>query len=438
MVLGLGRKKLPENLSYEESKELAQNGSDRTRADLAARADIRPEVLYFMAEDPSSEVRRRIAANAKTPRQADLLLARDGDEAVRAELASKVAQITAPDGEGAQQKAQRFVEETLELLARDQATRVRQILSEALKSVAHAPPQVIQRLARDAEDVVACPVLEFSPLLSDEDLLEIIASSGVSSRLCAISRRSNLGEVISDAIVQRNDRNAVTELLGNTSAQIREETLDSLIDGSMKETAWQPPLVERPALPSGAVKKLASFVADSLLKKLQSRSDLDQQTAEAVAEVVRRRIEEGSAGREATTDAKSDAKADGKADSKVEAGSDMAAEVAKLKKAGKLNSEMVGEAILGGQRDFARHAVAVMASVPVEMVDRVLNRRSAKGITALAWKAGCSMRVALQLQTNMGGIPPAKALHARDGSDFPLTPEEMEWQLDFFASLGQE
>ena len=418
MVLGLGRKKLPQDLSYEESKELAENGSAKTRADLAARPDLRPEVLYFLAEDPSSEVRRRIAANARTPRQADLILARDGDEAVRAELAAKVAQLTASDGRGVQEKAQRFVEDTLELLARDQATRVRQILADALKSVAHAPPQVIQRLARDAEDVVACPILEFSPLLSDEDLLEIIASSGVSSRLCAISRRSNLGEVISDAIVQRDDRKAVAELLANSSAQIREETLDSLIDGSMQETSWQPPLVERPALPLGAVKKLASFVADSLLQKLQSRSDLDQQTAEAVAEVVRRRIEEGAAEEGPKADA--------------------AAEVAKLKKKGKLTSEAVSEAVLAGQRDFVRHALAQMAGFEVDMVDRVLSRRSAKGITALAWKAGCTMRVAMQLQTNMGGIPPAKALHARDGSDFPLSPEEMEWQLDFFASLGQE
>src|SRR3546814_5986557 len=95
---------------------------------------------------------------------------------------------------------------------------------------------LIQRLARDAEDVVACPVLEFSPLLSEEDLLEIIASAGLSSRLCAISRRRNLGEAISDAIVQRNDREAVSELLANGSAQIREETLDSLIAASVKET----------------------------------------------------------------------------------------------------------------------------------------------------------------------------------------------------------
>ncbi|MEQ8355764.1 MAG: DUF2336 domain-containing protein [Kiloniellaceae bacterium] len=416
-MFGLGHRKLPEKLSYEESKQLAENGSAKTRADLAQRVDLRPEVLYFLAEDPSSEVRRRIAANARTPGQADLILARDDDEAVRTELASKVARLTEPDGHGAQAKAQRIVEETLEVLARDQATRVRQILAEALKSVADAPPQVIQRLARDAEDVVACPILEFSPLLSEQDLLEIIASSGVSSRLCAISRRSNLGEAISDAIVQRKDRKAVAELLANTSAQIREETLDSLIDASVQETAWQPPLVERPVLPAAAVKKLAGFVAESLLKKLQNRSDLDEKTAAAVAEVVRQRIEEGTAETVATLDP--------------------AEEVARLKRAGRLDGEAVSDAVLAGRRDFARHALALMAEVKVDFVDRVLQGHSAKGITALAWKAGCSMRVALQLQTNMGGIPPKKALNPRNGSDFPLTPDEMEWQLDFFASLGE-
>ncbi|MPZ10835.1 MAG: DUF2336 domain-containing protein [Kiloniellaceae bacterium] len=423
-VLGIGRRKLPEKLSYEESRELAQSGSDSTRANLAARADLRPEVLYFLAEDPSTEVRRRIAANAQTPGHADLVLARDADEAVRAELASKIAKLTAEESRGAQEQAQRFVEETLELLARDQATRVRQILAEALKSVAGAPPQVIQQLARDAEDVVACPVLEFSPLLSDEDLLEIIASSGLSSRLCAISRRNALGETISDAIVQRDDRQAVSELLANKSAQIREETLDNLIDASAREPAWQQPLVERPMLPARAVKKLAGLVAESLLQKLQNRSDLDKQTAKAVADEVRKRIEEGAA------DAPAAAKAAAPIVSPAE-------EVARLKKAGKLNSEAVGDAVLAGQRDFVRHALATMTGVTPAYVDRVLQGHSAKGVTALAWKAGCSMRVALQLQTNMGGIPPNKALHARDGSDFPLSPEEMEWQLDFFASLGQ-
>ena len=82
-----------------------------------------------------------------------------------------------------------------------------------------------------------------------------------------------------------------------------------------------------------------------------------------------------------------------------------------------------------------RHGLALRAKVDVDYIDRILNGHSAKGITALAWKADCGMRLALQLQTNMAGIAPNKALRAKNGSDYPLSTEEMEWQLDFFASL---
>ncbi len=414
MVFGLKLGKGKGALSYQESKQLAEGGSDRERVKLAERDDLRPELLYYMAQDPSAEVRRRIAGNEKTPRQADLVLARDQDEKVRRELASKVAELTAQKEKDTQEKAQRFVVETLEVLAKDQATRVRQILAETLKAVADAPPQVIQQLARDAEDVVACPVLEFSPLLSDEDLLDIIAGCEPGARLSAISRRSDVGEQVSDAIVKRDDRQAITELLANSSAQIREETLDALIDGSATETAWQPPLVDRPYLPAKAVRKLAALVAESLLEKLKKRQDLDSDTAEAVAREVHRRVAETADEASATSPAE---------------------EAAQLHKAGKLTGEILGDAILAGQRDFVRHGLALRASVGVDTVDRGLNGHSAKGLTALAWKGGCSMRLALQLQTNMAGIPPNKALRAKDGMDFPLSVEEMEWQLDFFASL---
>ena len=326
MVFGLKLGKQPAALSYQESKELAEGGSDKARAKLASREDLRPELLYYLAQDPSSEVRRRIAANEKTPRQADLVLARDQDEKVRTELATKVAELTRQNDQGTQEKAQRFVVETLEVLARDQATRVRQILAETLKSVADAPPQVIQQLARDAEDVVACPILEFSTLLSDQDLLEIIAGCEAGARLSAISRRRQVGEQVSDAIVRRNDRQAITELLANSSAQIREETLDSLIDASATETAWQPPLVERPYLPAKAVLKLASLVAESLLDKLKNRKDLDKQTAEAVAREVHRRVAESAA---------------------AEAAISPAEEAAQLDKQGKLTEEVIGDAVLG-------------------------------------------------------------------------------------------
>ena len=148
-------------LSYEESKRLARDGDPEVRLRLAGREDVRPEVLYFMAEDDSAEVRGHIAANLSTPRQADLILARDRDEAVREQLARKIEVLLPELDADEQAQAYKYLVEVIEILAQDQVIRVRQIVAETLKEVASAPSHVIQRLARDAAEVVACPVLEF-------------------------------------------------------------------------------------------------------------------------------------------------------------------------------------------------------------------------------------------------------------------------------------
>ncbi len=397
-------------LSYDETKRLIQDADPGVRAEVAGRSDLRPEALYYLAEDPSPEVRRRIAANARAPVQAARLLAEDRDEAVRRGLAAKVARLTRHLSEPDRRAVHQVVIETLELLARDQATKVRQILSETLRDVADAPYAVIQRLARDTEAVVACPVLEFSPLLTDQDLLEIIAEGRASAPLCAISRRDGLASAVSDALVEVDDRGAVASLLANGSAQIREETLDGLVERSREVTAWQAPLARRPRLPGGAVVKLAGFVADHLLDVLQARLDLDAATASRVAETVHRRLAESPAAGEAGP-----------------------ARAAALMAEGRLDEDCLRAALAQGDRALVRESLALLGGADRAAVDGILRARSAKGVTALAWKAGLSMRFATQLQLQLGGIPPNELLHARGGVDYPLSSEEMTWQLEFFG-----
>ena len=407
-------------LSYEESKRLARDQDPTVRARLAARQDVRPEVLYFLAEDASAEVRGHIAANHATPHQADLILARDVDEVVRRHLAGKIAELMPELDSAGQAQAREYLVEVIEILAQDQATRVRQVMADALKDLAGAPPEVIQHLARDIEDVVACPVLEFSPLLSDADLIEIIERGCATGKLRAISRRDGVGERVADAIVAADDAQAITELLDNGGAQIREETLDNLVNAAVEVTAWHPPLVKRPKLSLGAVRKLASFVADSLLEVLQARADIDRKTARAVAKEVKRRL-------------KDESRRGGAA--KAEAEENPRARAERLFAGGELGDEAMGRALNGGDRELVRHGLALRADIPVAMVDHILSSRSAKGVTALAWKAECPMRFATQLQLRMGGIPPAQAINPRGGSDYPLGEEEMTWQLEFFEGL---
>jgi uncharacterized protein (DUF2336 family) len=412
-------------LSYDESKRLARDGDRAVRERLAGREDVRPEVLYFMAEDDSAEVRGRIAANLSTPRQADLILARDRDQSVREKLARKI-EVLLPELDADQQaQAYKYLVEVIEILAQDQVTRVRQIVAETLQEVASAPSHVIQRLARDAAEVVACPVLEFSPLLSDQDLLEIIESGGDSGRLSAISRRQGVGEQVTDAIVATQDEGAISALLDNGSAQIREEALDGLVAAAVEVSAWQEPLVRRPRLPASAVRKLAGFVAASLLDLLKTRHDLDRETARLVAREVERRIED-AAEETATKGIETDA-ADGETAEK---------RATRMFEAGALDDQVLIRALNGGDRDLVRHGLALRADLPLSLIDHVLAAHSAKGVTALAWKAGCAMRFASQLQLRLGGIAPNQVLNPRGGTDYPLSDEAMDWQLDFFQSLA--
>ena len=108
----------------------------------------------------------------------------------------------------------------------------------------------------------------------------------------------------------------------------------------------------------------------------------------------------------------------------------------RLFEAGQLDDAAVLEALSRGNRGLVRAALGLMSGLDGEAVDRVLDSGSAKGITALAWKAGLAMRTASQIQLRMGGLGPGQVLNARGGTDYPLTPDEMTWQLEFFASLS--
>ena len=48
---------------YEDAKRLARSDDVNARRKLALRADMRPEILYFLAEDKDAQVRRAIAGN---------------------------------------------------------------------------------------------------------------------------------------------------------------------------------------------------------------------------------------------------------------------------------------------------------------------------------------------------------------------------------------
>ncbi|MHA1108001.1 MAG: DUF2336 domain-containing protein [Alphaproteobacteria bacterium] len=409
-------------IDYQKAKKLAGGDSMRQRRKLAKRTDVQPEILYFLAEDSDAEIRRAIAVNGTTPPQADLILARDSDDDVRCGLAHKIAQLAPQLDSDEQDKMYQMVSEVLEILARDELPKVRRILAEELKDADKVPAAVVETLARDEDAAVAAPILEFSPLLSDELLLKIIAGDPVKGAVGAISRRNGVGAQVADAIVGSDDETAVASLLANSSAQIREETLDSLVERAENVSAWHKPLVRRPSLSQRAMKRLSEFVADSLLEDLAAREDIDKDTARVVGEAVRLRIRKAPAADESDT-----------AGRKISADVTPQQRARDLHDAGKLDEETVLEGLGKGDRAFVSAALSLRAGVAPEIVQKIASMESAKGIIAMSWKAGLSMRTAVQLQLRLIRIAPTKIMNPKNGVDYPLTAEEMNWQLEFFA-----
>lgn len=362
-------------LSYEEEKELARHDDIKVRRKLAARKDVRPEILYFLAEDSVPEVRQEIAANNKTPRHADLLLARDQDDDVRCHLSAKIAllipDITPDDSD----RLSRLTFETLEILVQDQLPRVRAILAETLKDVANVPPHVIQRLARDTQIEVAGPVLRYSPLLTDADLLEIIGGDPAQGALMAIAKRAGIHEGVSDALVEKNEKEVVTALLGNESAQIREETLDQIIEQAPGVKVWHEPLAMRPQLSLRAAANIAGFVADSILEKMQGRSDIDPEIFHVVKEEVHRRI--GDRGDEAD---------EKKAEKPKKGDRENLDRAQKMHEEGALDEAALTASLQEGNQEFVSASLSVLSKVPLAMVRRIIGSKNGKAVTALTKK----------------------------------------------------
>ncbi len=133
MISDIGGREAPRGkMSYAEARASLERHAHDARLFLAARTDVEPEILFYLANDETTEVRRLVAANSSTPQQANKLLAADGDEEVRLALAAKIGrQVSDP---GLTPRAHALASEVVERLAHDKAQRVRDALAQALNA----------------------------------------------------------------------------------------------------------------------------------------------------------------------------------------------------------------------------------------------------------------------------------------------------------------
>ena len=82
--------------------------------------------------------------------------------------------------------------------------------------------------------------------------------------------------------------------------------------------------------------------------------------------------------------------------------------------------------------------LAVKADVPVAVIERACALRSAKGIVSLVWKAGLTVQTAVVLQVALADLAPDLVLRPNAKGAFPLSEDEMRWQLAFLGIPDRE
>jgi uncharacterized protein (DUF2336 family) len=405
------------------------DADEANRIRQGASGTTSPEVLRNLATDPSVTVRASLALNPALPDQVIAILEADTDARVRAILSRKLGLLTATLPEQTRQRVQKDAVASLTAMVADAALKVRTSIAEAVRDMPDGPRDIILRLAHDPAVTVCEPVILFSPMLTQEDLVTLIASGPPPSTILAVANRSRIGPAVSDAIIGVADPVAIRALLCNQTAQIRETTLDALAAQSEEHTDWQEPLVRRPHLSPRAQRMLAEIVTGHLLETLAARSDLDPK----LGEVLRSTLTRAGQRSLGTTSGRSGETIDAELDPRK-----ALAQAETLKQSGRLDDYAIVDALRNNALISARAMLAVKAAVVLPVVERACDLRSAKAIVSLAWKAGLSAQTAVVLQTMLANLAATQILRPGNDNGFALSEEEMRWQLTFLGAAEIE
>jgi uncharacterized protein (DUF2336 family) len=393
-------------------------GDEAGRVRIAANPNAPARLLRSLATDASVKVRAALAMNPSTPVDTHETLAQDSDERIRALLGHRLAALLPSLAGQERETVEEHALAALRVLVTDEATRVRCAIADVLRNMAEAPRELILQLARDTSMDVAEQVIRLSPLLGTEDLLALVATCPSPETATAVARRPHLATTVADAIAASSNRTAITALLSNPTASIREMTLDALIARASGEVDWHEPLVRRPALSERCARALSLIVSTQLVGVLAERADIPTDlTAELKARLAAQL--EPTNGRVVRAPSMEEAMA----------------EAQEMARHHGIAEETVTESARRGEVRMCTAMIAVAADLPVFVVERACILRSAKGMVSLVWKAGFSMQLAQLLQVILVRLPPEAVMRPTDANGFPLSADEMRWQIQFLTRM---
>lgn len=293
-----------------------------------------------------------------------------GDDEARALAARKVCARYAAPGLSDEERA--LGAEIVRVLARDAAELVRRALSVTLQRSPHLPADVARQLAADV-DSIAIPVIAGSPVLSDDDLIDIVRS-GAARRQVAVAAREQVSEAVTGVIAEHGVTEAVGVLAGNNGAAFNAGAFASVFRRFAQTPHVLERFIDRDSLPLEITEKLVARISDQALQRLVSRHALPPQLAVELAEGARER---------ATVDLVDQA---GLAP-------DPRRFVQQLQLNGRLTPSLMLRALFRGHVTFFEHCVAELAGIEHAKAWVLIHDAGPLGLEAVFRKAGLPERI---------------------------------------------
>jgi len=291
--------------------------------------------------------------------------------AARAETATKIADEMRAGSLSDSERA--MAEAIFRVMVKDVEVLVRETVSKSILNLPDISSDIARSLAMDEIDSVALPVLEFSKVLTDEDLVAIIKSCNP-DRHVAIAKRKTVSESVSEALVDQGNEDAVAALVSNDGAGISEDTLGKVVDKFGESQRIQYNLVHRETLPLVVAERLVDKVSANIKEYLVAHHELSPELASDVLLDSRER---------ATVRLLSDGK---KRHDVMELVRQMAVN-------GRLSASLILRALCTGDLTFFEAAMAHKAGIPLSNARVLIHDDGDLGLKSLYLKAGMPGRL---------------------------------------------
>lgn len=220
-----------------------------------------------------------------------LSLAHDNSENGRLQLVTELVDLFSRPDIAMEAREQYLVNEIVDALVANAQTNVRQQLAERVAPSTTAPRKLILTLAHD-DITVARPVLRQSPILTDSDLISLVATEGL-DHARTIAVRESVSEALADALVVTGDIDVMLNLAENLGAKLSPKAMSAMVQAARFAEKLCQPLLERPDMSKENAGQLYWWVAPELRRLALQRfgvevGQVDQSLEQTVDDLLAR------------------------------------------------------------------------------------------------------------------------------------------------------